>query len=169
MQDIVVLPVKKNRKNFGGKKIPYDVPLAIMDKESFHSEDSVLKWKYVYHRRIAGEREISEEAMKCEEIIELLQDSQVMKNVFGLSHCRLVKKFIVNISKDFNKYGSKDYRRVDVHDCCIGLSLAVINDHLGRGKLIIVDKVPNMNIIAQEITGSTYEDCPSKDRSLQPI
>lgn len=121
--------------------------------------------------RIVGEREIYEEEMKCEEIIELLQDSKTMKNASGLSHfyCQLVKEFTVNISKNFSKDGSKDYRKVDVHDCCIGLSLVVINDYLGCGKLIIVDKVPNMNTIAQEITEGAYEDCPSKDYSLQPI
>lgn len=36
----------------------YDVHLAPMDKVSFHSEDSELKWKNVCRRRIALEREL---------------------------------------------------------------------------------------------------------------
>lgn len=56
-----------------------------MDNVSFYSKESVWKGKYVYHRRIIAERELSEEAMQCEESIELLQDAQVMNIVFGLS------------------------------------------------------------------------------------
>lgn len=165
----MVLLMNKNMEIIGGKKIPFDIPLAPMDKVFFHYEESVLKWKYVYHRKIAIEKELSEEAMKCEEIIKLLQDAQVMEIVTGLSsfYPQLVKEFIVNISKDFKKVDSNYYRKVHVCGCCIGFSLAVINDYLGRGKLIIIDKVPNMKTIAQEITKGTYEDW--HHRGLLPI
>lgn len=46
--DILVPPHKKRKKIVGGKKIHANVP----------TDDSVLKWKFVYHRRIALEREI---------------------------------------------------------------------------------------------------------------
>lgn len=52
LDNIVVCPMNKNRKIVGGKKIPYDISLAPMDKIYFHFEESVLKWNYVYHRRI---------------------------------------------------------------------------------------------------------------------
>lgn len=85
MGNIKISHVNKNKKIVGGKKIPFDVPLAHMDKVSFHSKEFVLKWKYVYHIRVAPKRELSEETLKFKEIIELLQDSLVMKFVIGLS------------------------------------------------------------------------------------
>lgn len=60
LNDIMVSPVKKYKKIVRGKKIPSDVPLVPMDKVSFHYEESVLKWKYVYHKIISRERELSE-------------------------------------------------------------------------------------------------------------
>lgn len=54
--NIVVSHVKKNRKIIGGKKIPTNIHVTLMDKVSFHSKEGVLKWKYVYHKRIAPER-----------------------------------------------------------------------------------------------------------------
>lgn len=62
VEDIVVLPVKKSRNIIGGKKISYDIPLAPTDNVSFHSYESVMKWKYVFQRRITYVR-LSEEVM----------------------------------------------------------------------------------------------------------
>ena len=36
-------------------------------------ETSVQKWKYVFQRRIACERELGKEAFDCKEIMELLK------------------------------------------------------------------------------------------------
>lgn len=94
----------------------------------------------------------------------MLQDAQVMNIVSGLSpfYPQLLKEFIVNISKDFNKNGSEDYRKVHVHGYCIGLSPVIINDYLCRRKLVTTSKVCNMNTISQEITRGNYEDWPRR-------
>jgi hypothetical protein len=41
------------KKRIGGRRVPANVPPAPMDNISFHSEESVQKWRYVYQRRIA--------------------------------------------------------------------------------------------------------------------
>lgn len=63
---------------------------------------------YVYRRWIAHERELSKEALKCEEIMERIEETQVMKTMTILNpfYPQLMKEFIVNIPKEFNKVGS---------------------------------------------------------------
>lgn len=65
-----------------------------------------MKWKYVYHRRIAHEKELSKEAPTYNEIIELNGDAQ------------LVKEFMVKIPIGF-----------------LSLSSGVRNDVIARGLL----------------------------------
>lgn len=73
--NIMVLPLKKNRKIISGKKIPTNFSISPLENVSFQSEESVMKWKYVYHRRITPERELSKEALTCENIVDLLEDA----------------------------------------------------------------------------------------------
>lgn len=73
--NIMVLLLKKNRKFIGGKKIPTNFSVSPLENVSFQSEESVMKWKYVYHRRITPERELSKEALTCENIVDLLEDA----------------------------------------------------------------------------------------------
>lgn len=109
----MVQTIKKNKKIVGGKKIPANVLTTPLDNVSSHSRESVLKWKFVYHRRIVPAREISKEALKCEEIVELLEDAQIIKIVsnIGPFYPKLVKEFIINIPKEFNNVGSKDFKK----------------------------------------------------------
>lgn len=63
---------KKRKKVLGGKKLSNNVLVVPLDNASFHSEESVLKWKYIYTRRIFPERKLSKGALKCYEIMEML-------------------------------------------------------------------------------------------------
>lgn len=40
--------VTSSRRNIRGKRIPVNIPAALLDNVSFHSEVSVQKWKYVF-------------------------------------------------------------------------------------------------------------------------
>lgn len=64
----MVSPLKKNKKIVGGEKIPTNVQVSPMDIVSFNSEN-VMKWKSIYHMRISPKRELSNEALKYEEIV----------------------------------------------------------------------------------------------------
>lgn len=63
----------------------------------------------MYHWRMASERELSEEQLKCEEIFELILDVYIMKTIPNLRsyYPKILKEFIVNIPKNFNKVGRK--------------------------------------------------------------
>lgn len=96
----MLVPVnQKSKKVIGCKKFPVNVPAVSLDNVSFHSKEGVLKWKYVYHWRIAVERELSKLALKCCKIMELLEDAQVKKIVSCISlFCRkLAKELIMNL------------------------------------------------------------------------
>lgn len=54
--DILVPPYKKSKKIIGGKNILTNVPTTTLYNVSFNSEESVFKWKFVYHRRIVRKR-----------------------------------------------------------------------------------------------------------------
>lgn len=77
-------------------------------------------------------------------------DAHILEIVSNLSpyYPKLVKQFVVNIPKDFNNVGSKDFRKLHVQGCCFGLSSAIIIEYLGRGKLITADEVPSLKAIA---------------------
>lgn len=69
----MLVPLKKKRKKvLRGKKLSDNVLVVPLDNVSFHSEESVLKWKYVYNRRIFPKRKLSKGAFKCYEIMEML-------------------------------------------------------------------------------------------------
>lgn len=89
-----------SRKSVGGQKLPKGVPPAHLDNVSLHEEDRVRKWRYVYHRTVFLEKELSKEALKIDVIMELLHDAQRIKTVsrIGPYFPRLVKEFIVNLS-----------------------------------------------------------------------
>lgn len=63
------------RRKVGRKRIHVNVPAAPMDNVSTHSKTSVLKWKYVFQRRIAAQRDLGKDALDCKEIMNLLKVS----------------------------------------------------------------------------------------------
>jgi hypothetical protein len=75
----------------------------------------VQKWKYVYQRRVAPERELNLEALGCKEVMTFLEAASLMKTVTNLGKCYeiLVKEFIVNITDVYNE-GSNEFRNVYV-------------------------------------------------------
>lgn len=73
LHDSVVHALKKNKKLVCGKKIPTNVLISPLDNMSFHYKKSVLKWKDVYHKRIALERKLPKEALTFEEVVEILE------------------------------------------------------------------------------------------------
>lgn len=81
----------------------------------YHSthKQSVQKWKYVFQRIIAHEREIKKEALDSQEIMDLLKDVGLAKIVSGIVSCyeKLVKELIVNISNECKVEESKEIRK----------------------------------------------------------
>lgn len=62
--DILISTAKRNKRVVEGKKLSQNIHVVPLDNVSSHSDESVLKWKYVFHRRITLERDLSEEGKK---------------------------------------------------------------------------------------------------------
>ena len=104
------VPDIRRSKKFG-KKVPCNVPDAPLDNISFHSISNVERWKFVYQRRIALERELGRDALECQEVLDLIENAGLLKTVTNLGDCyeSLVREFIVNIPSDITNRKSKEY------------------------------------------------------------
>ncbi|KAK2383147.1 hypothetical protein QL285_070632 [Trifolium repens] len=154
------------KKKKAGRSIPQNVPDVPMDNVSFHFSASAAKWKFVYHRRLALERELSDEALECKEVIDLIHQAGLMKTVSGLGKCyeKLVKEFIVNIGEDCGNRLSKEFHQVFVRGKCVDFSPAVINRFLGRKEEGYSEFEPTNNQICKTITANQVKVWPLKGK-----
>ena len=121
--------ISSNVKKSAGKKnvqIVENVPIA---KVSFHLPEFAQRWKFIYHRRQAVERELSKEAVKIKGVMELIKEAGLMKTVCNLGDCyeMLVKEFWVNIHGDCDNPLSREYQKVYVRGECVNFSPNIIN------------------------------------------
>lgn len=89
VQDIT--PIKRFAKNK-----PHDArSKAPPDNASLHYVKNAERWKYVIQRRVALERELGKDALKCNEFMDLIEVVGLMKTVthFGPCYENLVKEF----------------------------------------------------------------------------
>ncbi|KAH1265417.1 hypothetical protein GmHk_01G001120 [Glycine max] len=165
--DDVELDVSTSKKaKKSGKKVPGNVPDAPLDNISFHSIGNVEKWKYVYQRRLAVERELGRDALDCKETMDLIKATGLLKTVTKLGDCyeSLVREFIVNIPSDITNRKSDEYQKVFVRGKCVRFSPAVINKHLDRPTDGVVDIAVSEHQIAKEITAKQVQHWPKKGK-----
>jgi len=123
-----------------------------IDKVSFHLPSFTQRWKFIYHLRLALERELSEEALKIEEVMSLIREAGLEKTVCKLGECyeKLVREFLVNIPKDCDNPLRRDYQKVYVRGECVNFSPNIINNFLGvEGRAAEVEATDNQ--ICKEI------------------
>ncbi|XP_050889695.1 uncharacterized protein LOC127094982 [Lathyrus oleraceus] len=115
-------------------KLAASVPKVPIDNISFHFASSVNRWKYVYQKRLALERELAQNVLDCKDIMDLIQEAGLMKTVTQFSKCyeMLVMGFIVNLSEECADGKSKESRKVYMRGKCVNFSPSVINKYLGR-------------------------------------
>ncbi|KAH1232756.1 hypothetical protein GmHk_09G025339 [Glycine max] len=162
--ELDVPDIKRAKKS--GKKVPGNVPDAPLDNISFHSIGNVERWKFVYQRRLAVERELGRDALDCKEIMDLIKAAGLLKTVTKLGDCyeSLVREFIVNIPSDITNRKSDEYQKVFVRGKCIRFSPAVINKYLGRPTEGVVDIAVSEHQIAKEITAKQVQHWPKKGK-----
>ncbi|XP_045791226.1 uncharacterized protein LOC123885934 [Trifolium pratense] len=116
------------------KKVSQNVEEAPCDNISFHRATFALRWDYIYQRRLDMERELTKDALKCQDIFHYIKEAGLLKTVGDFSPCYelLVKEFLVNIPEKCDNPLSKDYHKVYVRGKCIKFSPTVINNYLGR-------------------------------------
>lgn len=52
------------------KKFPKLIHVVTLDNISFHFEEGVVKWKFVFHQSITPERDLYDDAKKCKKAME---------------------------------------------------------------------------------------------------
>jgi hypothetical protein len=154
------------RKEAGGLKIPPNVPDAPMDNISFHSVESSKRWKYVYQRRIALERELSKEGTDLKDIMELIKQVGMTKTMCGLGDCyeKLVKEFLVNLSSECDNKLSPEFRKVFVRGHCVNFSPSIINNYSGRNDEDVPEVEVTDNQVCEEITAKQVNQWPIKGK-----
>ncbi|KAH1233042.1 hypothetical protein GmHk_09G025566 [Glycine max] len=164
--DVELDVATSKRAKKSGKKVPENVPDAPLDNISFHSIGNAERWKYVYQRRLALERELGRNALDCKETMELIKAAGLLKTVTKLGDCyeSLVREFIVNIPSDITNRKSNEYQKVFVRGKCIRFSPAVINKYLGRPTEGMVDIDVSEHQIAKEITAKRVQHWPKKGK-----
>ena len=126
------------------------------------------KWKYVFQRRIALERELGDGALECKEIMELISYAGLMKIVTRFAKCydTLVKEFIFNIPVDCADHKSKEYRKVFVRSMCVEFSPAVINRFLDRSEDDYCELEVTDNQVYKAITANQVSEWPMKNKLI---
>ncbi|MCI34640.1 envelope-like protein, partial [Trifolium medium] len=71
----------------GSSKKARTVPFVPVDNVSFHHENSASRWKFVYQRRVTIERNLSNDLLQCQDLVELIDAAGLMKTVKGLGKC----------------------------------------------------------------------------------
>ncbi|CAJ2666980.1 unnamed protein product [Trifolium pratense] len=164
-----------SRKSIGRKKVPQTVPYAPLDNVSFHLENGSARWKFVYHRRLALERNLKNDILECPSVVEALEYAGLMKTVVGLDKCydRLVKEFLINVAANCNDPASPEYRQVFVRGKCVQFSPIVINQYLQRSSDEVAPLKATDNEICKVLTRGRIKAWPSKAKlsatSLSPF
>jgi hypothetical protein len=70
-------------------------------------------WRFVEKTRLALERNLSNDLLQCQELVELIDAAGLMITVKGLGKCydRLVRDFIVNICEDCDDHMSTKFMK----------------------------------------------------------
>lgn len=95
------------------RKIPPNIPFVPIDGILFHNEENVHKWKYVVQHCITNEKVMSDQAVSCLEIMELVYHASLMRTVINLGsfYPQLICELIVNFPTQFNDPSNQTSRR----------------------------------------------------------
>jgi hypothetical protein len=161
--DVPHIPVSAQRKS-AGKKIGANISDVPTDNISFHYPEYAQRWKYVFQRRLALERELGKDIQDIKEVVDLIKHAGLESTVTNLGDCfeKLVKEFLVNIPDDCNDPMSPDYHTVYVRGRKVKFSLAIINKWLGIDTSPCTDGDLNYNKVCKVLTANHIKIWPRK-------
>ncbi|CAJ2651615.1 unnamed protein product [Trifolium pratense] len=161
-QDAEASPEASPQKSAKRKRMAPNVPYVPIDNVSFHCVENVDRWKFVVKRRIAIERNLNEDFLKCQDIVNLIEEAGLMKTVSELGKCydKLTREFLVNIPADCDDPLSPEYLKVYVRGKCVDFSPAIINEYLGRSDVPAPELKISMNEVCKTITGDKVRMWP---------
>jgi len=91
-------------KSTAGRSRKRTIIISFVSKKSVGKKVEVYaqRWKFIYHRRLALERQLAKEALEMQIVMNLINEAGLLKTVSNLGNCyeKLVKEFLVNISED---------------------------------------------------------------------
>jgi hypothetical protein len=85
-EDVSPILVSTTKKSIG-KKTSTNVSAVPTDNISFHYPDYAHRWKYVYHRRLALERELGPDILEINEVVDLIKNAGLESTVTNLGNC----------------------------------------------------------------------------------
>ncbi|XP_045822302.1 uncharacterized protein LOC123915204 [Trifolium pratense] len=155
-------PAASPQKSAKRKRMAPNVPSVPIDNVSFHCVEYVDRWKFVVKRRIAIERNLNEDFLKCQDIVNLIEEAGLIKTVSELGKCyeKLTREFLVNIPSDCDDPLSPEYLKVYVRGKCVDFSPAIINEYLGRSDDPAPELEISMNEVCKTITGDKVRVWP---------
>ncbi|XP_045797063.1 uncharacterized protein LOC123891267 [Trifolium pratense] len=144
------------------KKTVEDIPPVPIDNISFHRVENAERWKIVVNRRLALERNLHEDFLECQEIMDLINKAGLLKTVTGLGNCyeKLTREFLVNVTADCGNPLSSEYLKVFVRGRCVDFSPAIINQSLGRSTDPSPELEVSMKKICSILTGGGMKTWP---------
>jgi small nuclear ribonucleoprotein (snRNP)-like protein len=153
-------------KKSAGNKIPQNVTDVPIDKVSFHYLENTQRWKYIFHGRLALERDLGKEALECEVVMNLIKKAGLLKIVCNYGDCyeKLVKEFLVNILGDCDNPLRNEYQKVFVRGECVKFSPTIINKLLGIDETAILELEVSDNQVCKEITDNQVKVWPKKGK-----
>jgi hypothetical protein len=165
-EDVSNIPATSSVVKKTVKRVPPVVKFVATDNISFHYPEYASRWKFVFQRRMALERELGAEALKIDEIVNLIKEAGLMKTVSKLGPCyeQLVKEFLVNIPEDCDDPTSDDFQTVFVRGEKIKFSPKVINDYLGITEAECEKLTVSDNQICKVLTANQVKVWPKKGK-----
>jgi hypothetical protein len=137
-----------------------------IDKVSFHLPENAQRWKYIFHRRMALERELGKEALDTEAIMKLIREADLIKTVCNLDNCyeQLIREFLVNIPSDCDNPLSRQFQKVYARGECVNFSPSIINKFLGVKEINFSEVEATDSQICREITANQVKAWPKKKK-----
>ncbi|XP_050897266.1 uncharacterized protein LOC127104096 [Lathyrus oleraceus] len=160
VQDIRPINISDNKKPRAA------MPKAPLDKASLHYVKNAERWNYVIQIRVALERELGNDALKCKKVVELIEVAGLMKIVtkFGPCYESLVKEFVVIIPDGCDDMKHDGYGKVYVGGNFVTFSLVVINKFLGRTEEPLAELEVTYDHVCKEITAKQVRHWPNKGK-----
>ncbi|XP_058784705.1 uncharacterized protein LOC131659548 [Vicia villosa] len=140
------IPLKKKPTT---SKLAASVLEVPIDNVSFHFAASANRWKFVYQKRLALERELAQNARNYKDIMDLIEATGLIKSVVHLSKCYDI---------------SKEFRKVFVRGKCVNFSSTVTNNLLGRSDEAQSELKVSDNKVCQVITANQVRSWPLKGK-----
>jgi hypothetical protein len=164
-EDVPNIPTSMSKKS-AGKKTSTSVSVVPTDNISFHYPEFAQRWKYVFNRRLALERELGPDAFEIKEVVKLIKNAGLEKTVSNVGDCyeKLVKEFLVNIPADCDDPASNDYQIVYVKGRKVKFSATIISRYLGINEIDCVDAEISDNQVCKVITANQVKVWPKKGK-----